>query len=45
MQIKEFASKYKVTKDAVRYYEKENLMEPIRLANGYRMYDEIERKT
>ncbi|OIJ20173.1 MarR family transcriptional regulator [Anaerobacillus alkalidiazotrophicus] len=40
MQIKEFASKYKLKKDAVRYYEKEGLIEPTRLANGYRIYDE-----
>lgn len=40
MQIKQFASKYKLTNDTVRYYEKEGLIEPIRLENGYRYYDE-----
>lgn len=41
MQIKEFASKYKLTNDTVRYYEKEGLISPVRLENGYRMYDEL----
>lgn len=39
MQIKEFASKYRLTNDTVRYYEKEGLLAPTRLENGYRLYD------
>lgn len=39
MLIKEFATKHKITNDTVRYYEKEGLLAPIRLENGYRMYD------
>ncbi|MFC7686293.1 MerR family transcriptional regulator [Ureibacillus sp. GCM10028918] len=40
VQIKEFASKYKLTTDTVRYYEKEGMILPNRLNNGYRFYDE-----
>lgn len=40
MLIKEFATKYKITNDTVRYYEKEGLLAPVRLENGYRSYDE-----
>ncbi|KGR78780.1 MerR family transcriptional regulator [Ureibacillus sinduriensis] len=40
MHIKEFASKYKLTTDTVRYYEKEGMLLPTRLQNGYRFYDE-----
>ncbi|HLR16067.1 MAG TPA: MerR family transcriptional regulator [Bacillota bacterium] len=40
MLIKEFATKYHVTTDTVRYYEKEGLLTPIRLESGYRFYDE-----
>lgn len=39
MLIKEFSTKYKLTNDTVRYYEKEGLLAPIRQENGYRMYD------
>ncbi|GKV66504.1 MULTISPECIES: MerR family transcriptional regulator [unclassified Sporosarcina] len=38
MLIKEFAAKYKLTNDTVRYYEKEGLLNPIRQENGYRLY-------
>lgn len=40
MLIKEFATKYHVTTDTVRYYEKEGLLTPIRLESGYRSYDQ-----
>lgn len=39
MQIKNFATKYKLTTDTVRYYEKEGLLEPLRQNNSYRSYD------
>lgn len=40
MQIKEIAKKYNLQPDTIRYYEKENLIYPKRLDNGYRDYDE-----
>ncbi|WP_150285259.1 MerR family transcriptional regulator [Rummeliibacillus sp. TYF-LIM-RU47] len=40
MYIKEFASKYELTTDTARYYEKEGMILPTRLNNGYRFYDE-----
>lgn len=40
MQIKAFSKKFNVPKDTVRYYEKEGLLQPKRLENGYRQYDE-----
>lgn len=40
MYIKEFASKYKLTTDTIRYYEKEGMILPNRRNNGYRYYDE-----
>jgi MerR family transcriptional regulator, Zn(II)-responsive regulator of zntA len=40
MKIKEFASKYQIQPDTIRYYEKENLLNPIRRENGYRDFDE-----
>lgn len=40
MKIKDFANKYQVRTDTIRYYEKENLLNPIRRENGYREYDE-----
>ncbi|MDU4694511.1 MULTISPECIES: MerR family transcriptional regulator [Paenibacillus] len=40
MKIKDFASKYQVQTDTLRYYEKENLLNPIRRENGYREYDD-----
>ncbi|WP_240758365.1 MerR family transcriptional regulator [Lysinibacillus sp. SGAir0095] len=40
VQIKEFASKYRLTTDTVRFYEKEGMIFPTRLNNGYRFYDE-----
>ena len=40
MQINDFAKEFNVPKDTIRYYEKENLLKPKRLANGYRDYDE-----
>lgn len=39
MQIKQFAAKYKLTTDTVRFYEKEGLLIPKRQENGYRIYD------
>ncbi len=38
--IKDFADKYQVQTDTIRYYEKEGILEPKRQANGYREYDE-----
>ncbi|MDQ0229151.1 MerR family transcriptional regulator [Metabacillus malikii] len=40
MQIKDFANKYQVQADTIRYYEKENILKPKRRSNGYREYDE-----
>ena len=31
-----------ISADALRYYDKENLVSPKRLANGYRLYDEAD---
>ena len=40
MKITEFASKYAIPVDTIRYYEKEGLLQPKRLENGYRHFDE-----
>ena len=40
MYIKQFASKYHLSSDTIRFYEKEGILNPRRLANGYRFYDE-----
>lgn len=40
MQIKDFATKYQIQADTIRYYEKENILTPKRRKNGYRVYDE-----
>lgn len=40
MQIKAFSEKLRVPPDTIRYYEKEGLLQPKRLGNGYRHYDE-----
>ncbi|MGM0834699.1 MAG: MerR family transcriptional regulator [Bacillota bacterium] len=40
MQIKDFAEKYDLQADTIRYYEKENILKPKRRDNGYREYDE-----
>ncbi|MEK4628907.1 MerR family transcriptional regulator [Solibacillus sp. FSL R7-0682] len=40
MYIKEFALKYHLSNDAIRFYEKEGLLHPVRLNNGYRFYDQ-----
>lgn len=40
MLIKDFAEKFHIQADTIRYYEKENLLKPKRQANGYRDYDE-----
>lgn len=40
MQIKAFSKKFNVPMDTIRYYEKEGLLRPDRLENGYRQYDE-----
>lgn len=40
MKIKDFAKKYQIQADTIRYYEKENILKPKRLENGYREYDE-----
>lgn len=40
MQIKDFAKKYRIKPDTIRYYEKEEILKPKRLENGYREYDE-----
>jgi DNA-binding transcriptional MerR regulator len=40
LQIKDFANKYSIQADTIRYYEKENILKPKRRENGYREYDE-----
>ncbi|MCH7321496.1 MerR family transcriptional regulator [Solibacillus sp. MA9] len=40
MQIKTFSKKLLVSMDTIRFYEKEGLLQPKRLPNGYRDYDE-----
>lgn len=40
MYIKPFASKYQLSVDTIRFYEKEGILNPKRLVNGYRFYDE-----
>ncbi|WP_155590773.1 MerR family transcriptional regulator [Lysinibacillus cavernae] len=39
MKIKQFADKFHLTTDTVRYYEKEGLLYPQKQDNGYRVYD------
>lgn len=39
MKIKQFAEKFHLTTDTVRYYEKEGLLHPQKQDNGYRVYD------
>ncbi|MFJ5564320.1 MerR family transcriptional regulator [Lysinibacillus xylanilyticus] len=39
MLIKQFAAKYNLSTDTVRYYEKEGLLHPSKQDNGYRVYD------
>ncbi|ODV55948.1 MULTISPECIES: MerR family transcriptional regulator [Lysinibacillus] len=39
MKIKQFAEKFQLSTDTVRYYEKEGLLHPQKLNNGYREYD------
>ncbi len=39
MKIKQFAEKFQLTTDTVRYYEKEGLLQPQKQDNGYRVYD------
>ena len=39
MKIKQFAEKFQLTTDTVRYYEKEGLLHPQKQDNGYRVYD------
>ncbi|NGZ76561.1 MerR family transcriptional regulator [Saccharibacillus alkalitolerans] len=40
MKIKDFASKYQIQPDTVRYYEKVSLLNPVRQENNYRDFDE-----
>ncbi|GGG59517.1 MerR family transcriptional regulator [Paenibacillus radicis (ex Gao et al. 2016)] len=40
MRIKQFTEKYGISGDTARYYEDEGLLQPLRLENGYRDYDE-----
>lgn len=40
MYIKAFAKSFHVSDDTIRYYEKEGLLWPERLSNGYRVYNE-----
>lgn len=40
MRIKQFAAKFGISADTARFYESEGLLHPVRLGNGYRMYDE-----
>lgn len=39
MFIKQFAEKYHLSQDTLRFYEKEGMLHPQRLENGYRFYD------
>lgn len=39
MLIKQFATKYNLSTDTVRFYEKEGLLHPHKQDNGYRVYD------
>ncbi|WP_255505016.1 MerR family transcriptional regulator [Lysinibacillus sphaericus] len=39
MLIKQFATKYYLSTDTVRYYEKEGYLHPHKQDNGYRVYD------
>jgi len=45
MKIKQFTEKYRISSDTARYYESEGLLAPVRLGNGYRVYDERCEKT
>lgn len=45
MQIKEFAKKFNMTPDSIRYYEKVGLLAPKRSENGYRQYDQQHEQT
>lgn len=38
MKISEVEKKLGITRDALRYYEKEKLIVPLRDSNGYRNY-------
>jgi len=40
MRIKQFTEKYGISGDTARFYEDEGLLQPLRLENGYRDYDE-----
>lgn len=40
MRIKAFSQKFNVGEDTIRYYEKIGLLQPTRLQNGYRQYNE-----
>ncbi|WP_153730754.1 MerR family transcriptional regulator [Sporosarcina obsidiansis] len=40
MKIKEFAQKFGMTPDGIRYYEKKGLLSPTKSENGYRQYNE-----
>lgn len=44
MKIKQFAEKYQIQADTIRFYEKENLLKPTRQENGYREYNEESEK-
>ncbi|WKT78809.1 MerR family transcriptional regulator [Lysinibacillus fusiformis] len=45
MKIKQFAEKFQLSTDTVRYYEKEGLLHPQKLNNGYREYDGTSEQT
>ena len=40
MLIKEFSDKYNISTDTIRFYEKTGIIQPKRLENGYRSFDE-----
>jgi len=44
MYIKEFAERFNVQPDTIRYYEKEGILYSKRQMNGYRIYDESSEK-
>lgn len=42
MKTNEVEKRYNITKEALRYYEKEGLIIPIRDDNGYRNYSDYD---
>lgn len=40
-QVKDVINKFEITRDTIKYYEKQGLIEPKRSENGYRIFDEL----